>query len=166
MDGKFLYSASNDAYLRCFDTANGTCLKSIKFEHKLQTLAISPNGKRIACGMDGGKNPGSICIMNQSTLEIEKVLQEDDNTICRVCFSPNDDDVIYTGDWMRAVKSWSIKEGASTKRYEGHTSAIWSLDVSKNGQFVTSSHDATICLWNENQTTPIKILNGVEQQDY
>ena len=46
------------------------------------------------------------------------------------------------------IKIWNVEEGKCLKTLEGHTSAVYCIEVLDNGEIVSGSDDKTIRIWN------------------
>ena len=54
--------------------------------------------------------------------------------------------IITTSD-DKTIKIWDINTGAIIHQYDGHSDAVYAVDLMKNGNLVTGGKDGYVCVW-------------------
>jgi WD40 repeat protein len=141
LDGAGIYTRDNRGYsIKFSDLA--TTKEIIKCSSKINGIALSPDGKKLAGAGENGILYVWDILNNFSASEIKL-----GDHITAVSFSP-DGKRIITGDNKGVVK---IIEGGAVKLLSGHTSAIEQIRFNHAGKFMaTASKDKTVRLWNMN----------------
>ncbi|KAG2350128.1 WD40 repeat-like protein [Suillus weaverae] len=109
------------------------------------SVALSPDGKRIACGL----LDGTIQVWDMETGEaLCAPLQGHTSHVMSVAFSP-DGHRIVSGSYDCTVRVWDAKAGeALGSPLQGHASYVWSVAISPDGKrIVSGSKDETIRVW-------------------
>ncbi|KAG2747110.1 WD40 repeat-like protein [Suillus brevipes Sb2] len=120
--------------------------KIIHANDEVHSVAISPDGKRIACGL----YDGTIHVWDIETGEaLYDPLQGHTRPVSSVAFSP-DGRRIISGSWDKAVRVWDAKTGeALGSPLQGHTEWVRSVAISPDGKCIVSgSDDKTVRVWN------------------
>jgi WD40 repeat protein len=111
----------------------------------VHSVAMSPDRKRIACGLDDG----TIQVWDMETgEELCAPLQGHTESITSVAFSP-DGYLIVSGSDDTTVRLWDAKTGeALGSPLRGHTACVRSVVISPDGRrIVSGSEDKTIRVW-------------------
>ena len=109
----------------------------------VHSLALSPNGQRLACACDDGTF--QIWDLTNRTLELE--LKGHSYYVTSVAFSPNGERVASGSD-DSTVRIWDVKTGQLHRELKGHSGSVNSVAFSPNGERVASgSDDKTILIW-------------------
>ncbi|MBI5363995.1 MAG: protein kinase [Planctomycetes bacterium] len=101
------------------------------------------------------------------------------NSITSLAYAP-DAELMLTGSLDRSARLWSLPKGNCIAAFQGHTDAVWDVDISADGQrIVTASADGTARLWPGDPLTlakrlepaglaasfgPLPLLDAVEAQ--
>jgi RNA polymerase sigma factor (sigma-70 family) len=121
------------------------------------SLAISPDGKVVACGM-----PGKIQLRDGATGALLRDLDSSSGEAKpwqrqagAVAFTP-DGKKLIAGDHHTNVFVWDVATGKQLHKFAGHRGRVFSLSASADSTMVaTASEDSTILLWRlERLTTP------------
>lgn len=67
--GGWIYSGSEDCTVRVWDLESGACLRVLRTESAVSSLSLSPNGERLACGLEDGR------LLVWKTSDFEKELE-------------------------------------------------------------------------------------------
>jgi WD40 repeat protein/energy-coupling factor transporter ATP-binding protein EcfA2 len=118
----------------------------IKPSAKINSIALSPDGKRLA----GAGDNGSLYIWDVSNNYSVREIPEMGNAITAVQFS-NDGRTIVVGDNRGVIKLFDNLAGIVIRTLSGHTSAIEQIRFNHAGSFMaTTSRDKSVRLWNIN----------------
>ncbi|KAG2340093.1 WD40 repeat-like protein [Suillus weaverae] len=112
---------------------------------EVYSLAMSPDGKRIACGL----SDGTIQVWDIETGEaLDAPLQGHTSHVASVAFSP-DGKCIVSGSGDQTIRVWDAKTGVPLgSPLHGHTSRVQSIAISRDGKrIVSGSEDNTIRVW-------------------
>jgi WD40 repeat protein len=109
------------------------------------SVALSPDRKCIACGLDDG----TIQVWDIDTGEaLCPPLQGHTTLVASVAFLP-DGRRIISGSYDTTVRVWDVKTGKPLgSPFQGHTNYIWSVAISLDGKcIVLGLDDMTIRVW-------------------
>ncbi|KAG2343330.1 WD40 repeat-like protein [Suillus weaverae] len=119
--------------------------KILHANDEIYSVALSPDGKCIACGL----LDGTIQVWDIETGQaLCAPLQGHTRYVMSVAFSP-DGHRIISGSYDKTVRVWDAKTGeALGSPLQGHTSYVWSVTISPDGKCIVSgSDDNTIQVW-------------------
>ncbi|KAG1792155.1 uncharacterized protein HD556DRAFT_1482212 [Suillus plorans] len=118
--------------------------KIIHANHEVYSVAMSPDRKRIACGLHNG----TIQVWDTETGEaLCAPLQGHTHTVASVAFSP-DRHRIVSGSEDYTVRVWDVATGKALGTLQGHTGWVYSVAISRDGnRIVSGSDDRTIRVW-------------------
>ncbi len=113
------------------------------------SLAISPDGKVVACGM-----PGKIQLRNGDTGALLRALDSGSKDVTpwhrqagALAFT-SDGKKLLAGDHHTNVFVWDVATGKELHKLAGHRGRIFSISVSPdNTMFTTASEDSTVMVW-------------------
>jgi RNA polymerase sigma factor (sigma-70 family) len=113
------------------------------------SLAISPDGKVVACGM-----PGTIQLRNGDTGALLRVLESGSKEwrvwhrqAGALAFT-SDGRRLIAGDHHANVFVWDVATGRQLHKFAGHRGRVFSVSASADGTMIaTASEDSTILLW-------------------
>ncbi|HUG94069.1 MAG TPA: WD40 repeat domain-containing protein, partial [Planctomycetaceae bacterium] len=150
-DSRQLAYASEDGVLKTLDPATGKELRSFGNElHRLQWVAFSGDGQRLAVGGGSFENPsfGRVTVFNAATGEQISTIGNDlKRPVMSLAWSP-DGTALLTSSNDAVARVWDAASGELKKTLGGHRSGLEASDVSPDGQIgLTSSGDGTIRLW-------------------
>lgn len=157
-DGTLLSTCDEHAGYNLFEIPSGNRIyppagkpmfgrfKSLQFATaapKLQALAFSPDGKRLA----GGCLAGSIRLWETDTgKELYKITAHKAG-VSSLIFSANGRHLISAG-FDGKIKLWDGQQHQQLCTFEGHSKQVCALAVSSDGEFLVSSGvDRTVRLW-------------------
>ncbi|KAG2340254.1 WD40 repeat-like protein [Suillus weaverae] len=119
--------------------------KMIHTDDVVYSVAMSPDGKRTACGLFDG----NIQVWDTDTSEaLYTSLQGHSRCVMSITFSL-DGHRIVSGSHDSMVRVWDAKTGeALGSPLQGHTGYVWSVAISPDGKrIVSGSEDKTIRVW-------------------
>jgi WD40 repeat protein len=165
-NGQQLLSGSDDRTLRLWHINTGECLRVLPGHSSwISCVTFNPNGTTFASSSEDQ----SICLWNSQTHQCLKVLQGYSNGIWTIAFSP-DGHSLASGSQDRKVRLWNLtnqKEPhpssliSPPSSLSAHTSWVWSVAFSPDGQLLaSSSEDCTIRLWHPQTQRLIHTLSG------
>lgn len=139
--GGFIYT-SGDGIIRKNDFIANSIIAEVST--RVKTLAISPDGNRLA----GGNEDGHIMLWDLANGNQQKQLHRIENTpITSIEFS-NDGTLLAFGDQTGNVTLWNLEESRRDKTFTGHESDVTDLEFSKGDELLAStSRDGTARLW-------------------
>jgi WD40 repeat protein len=167
-DGRVLASATGfNSPIKLVDTTSGQELKTLKvpFSMGVNTIAWSPDGKRLASAQWGmsrpidPNNPGaidfsfedmsfSVRLWDPATGAEISNLAGHKNFVMKLAFSP-DSRVLASAGYDSIIKLWDVGSGRELRTLTGHTGAINAIAFSPDGRFIVSgSDDGSTRLWN------------------
>lgn len=132
-----------------------SCLHTLNLSTPVNAVAISPQGRILACGGDNK----AIALCDLATQKIVSTLYGHFQAIRAVAFSP-DGKILASGSDDRAIVIWDFN---TTKEIciSAHSAAVRALAFSPNGQILASaSADKTIKLWDTSTYQEICTLSG------
>ncbi|KAI0125734.1 WD domain-containing protein [Xylariales sp. AK1849] len=150
-DAKLLAVALLDSTVKVFFTDSLKLYLNL-YGHKLPVLNmdISFDSKLIVtCSAD--KN---VRIWGLDFGDCHRALFAHQDSILQVVFVPHNQDGnghhFFSASKDRAIKYWDGDKFEQIQRLDGHHGEIWSLAISRNGNFIVSaSHDKSIRVWEE-----------------
>ncbi|KAJ7924599.1 hypothetical protein B0H13DRAFT_1601475, partial [Mycena leptocephala] len=149
LDGTRVVSGLQIGRVQIWNTTTGKEESKVRYKPtSLDSVAFSPDGRRIICGTSE-----AIIIYNGITGEMENKIETAAGsltpTLCRtVAFSP-DAKRLVTGSDDTCVRIWNATTGELEALLEGHKSWVVSAAISQDGRRVVSgSTDGRILVWN------------------
>ncbi|MGF1493175.1 MAG: NACHT domain-containing protein [Microcoleaceae cyanobacterium] len=144
-DGQMIASASRDKTIKLWKS-NGELIETLK-GHKTEAYqaTFSPDGSTI------------ISVSFDNTIKLWDI----DGTFLKtfgkhpqargIALSPDQQNMASVGE-DKTIRLWNLTNTSQTK-FQGHSDAIWSVDVSPDGQrIVSASADNTVKLWKADGT--------------
>ncbi|MBD2067173.1 NACHT domain-containing protein [Leptolyngbya sp. FACHB-671] len=168
-DGRLLASGGDDHAAKLWDVETGQCTKTWK-GHTNAILSFSLNATQSIVA--AGHEDQTVKLWNLKTGQIHKILQGHTNRVWSVAFSPipisiypdaeqNKKIVLASGSADRTIKLWNWQTGQCLQTLKGHTSWVWAIAFSPDGQLLASgSYDQTVRLWEVQTGKCISVMQG------
>jgi WD40 repeat protein len=162
LDGKLSASVSNvksrNVIVRSFETDKE--LAALTHPGKVNTVAISPDGKLIATGGDDYDTSLNVWDWKKGTV-VKGMLTRQTVSVFSVAFSPDSQLVASGGSGSLVnVKVFSLVKG-HLATLEGHSGTVLSVVFSSDGKLIASgSQDHTVNVWSLETQKLVKTLTG------
>ncbi len=144
-DNNGLFSASTDNTVRYWDLITGKNSVFVKYENKINSISVSPDGKYLT----GGTSDGKIILWDLSANKSTILYESDDNFVMVLRFN-NSGDKIAFGNKTGTLGILNLKTNR-VSRIKAHVSRINDLQFSPDDNLLaTASYDGTIKIWNAN----------------
>ncbi|MBD2092535.1 serine/threonine protein kinase [Microcoleus sp. FACHB-1515] len=148
-DRQFLASSNYGATISLWEFGTGRKLQTLRGEatHGYSSIAISPNGRIIACGSSASKN-GAIQTWDFVDRHLTGSASFDVHVglVQAVAVSP-DGKLLASGSRDMTVKLWNLHTGALVRHFQGHLSPIFSVAFSSNEFLVSGDGEGVIKVW-------------------
>jgi RNA polymerase sigma factor (sigma-70 family) len=136
-------------YWCCLDLTTGKQRWRTEEVVRTDSLAISPDGKVVACGM-----PGKIHLLKGDTGALLHVLDSGSKEwrvwhrqAGALAFTP-DGKKLIAGDHHTNVFVWDVATGKQLHKFAGHRGRVFSVSASADSTMLaTASEDSTVMLW-------------------
>jgi WD40 repeat protein/serine/threonine protein kinase len=148
-DQSRIVAAADDSTIIVWDARTGDELRRFETgQQKVQCIAISPDGRRIASGGENLDNySGEVKIWDAETGREIVTLKGRVASIAAVAFSA-DGTRIASGSADNTVRIWNAATGLELLTLDGHEGAVTSLAFHREGKLLLSgSTDQTIRAW-------------------
>jgi WD40 repeat protein len=123
----------------------------LELDATLQSIALSPDGKRAVTGSDGG----IVQFWSAETGEPLPVVKKHSSSVWRIVFSPDGGRVASCSTDHTACL-WDAQTGAPLGETLHHEDEVWDAAFSPDGTLVaTASYDHTVRLWNTTTGEPV-----------
>ena len=166
-DNNQLVSGGDDHATKLWDLKTGRCDRTWKgHTNSIFSIALSSDGQ-----MASGHEDQNVRLWNLSAGECLQTLQGHTNRVWSVAFAPKqvvsahrnnsdfDQAILATGSADCTIKLWNYKTGKCLHTLLGHTSWVWSISFSLDGQYlVSTSYDHTIKIWDVNTGKCLRTL--------
>jgi len=156
---RIITAGFNDNTIKVWDLATGDELMTLRgHESRMQALAISADGKRIAsCGDDR-----MIKLYDARSGTEVTTLRGHRGSVLTIAFSPDGKKVV-SGSFDKTVKLWDAETGTEIDTLDGHQDSLASVAFSPDGKrIVSGSDDKTIKLWDALNGAEVMTLQGHE----
>jgi WD40 repeat protein/uncharacterized caspase-like protein len=173
-DGTSTNAPIGNGKLRFWDPATGQLLRSIDAHYyAITSLAISPDGSRIATGSGYDQVTQGRLITSIQTLRIwdaksGKMLHSigPNAAVNAVAFSPDGQQVLSGSDDNQLIL-WDGASGQIVRRFDGHSGSITAVSFSSDGERVLSaSGDRTLKIWNRGTGALLVTLIGTADGEW
>jgi serine/threonine protein kinase/WD40 repeat protein len=115
---------------------------------EVTTLACSPDGARLAVGVE----EGMVHVIRLATLELERTIGERAAALRHVAFSPDSRRLLAStglsrgadprrGPWLFTVREWEVERGALLSNWQDHQGSVTWCDYAAGGRLVISVSD-------------------------
>jgi WD40 repeat protein/tRNA A-37 threonylcarbamoyl transferase component Bud32 len=142
-DGRSIVTASDDGELAWWDIESRTKMRTLPIAEGHHALALSPDGRTAAVGVDGG-----IQLVDLRTGDTRTATGALADNPSWVLFSPDSKTVVTTGLDGR-VTLWDAATGVPRETLRGHSDSTQQPVFSPDGETLyTVSHDGTAIAWN------------------
>ena len=143
-DGKTIVTSGYDGKIIVWNVAEKKPGQTIEKKGWIRRVAISPDGKNFAAGMEDGN---VILFETEGPKEL-KTFKAHEAAVYDVAFS-SDGAGLATCSTDKFAKVWDWKAEMPSEKFklEGHTDAVWAVAWSKDGFLATAAADRKIKLW-------------------
>jgi WD40 repeat protein/serine/threonine protein kinase len=139
-DGQWLATVGADA-VKLWNSRTGKELFAFHDSQGLRSIAISPDGQRLAAGGE------QIKVWDVRTGQELHRLTRFNKIAYRVAFCP-DSRHLVSAHFDKVVRVWDTATGELVRPIPAHAFTIWALTISPNGKFiVTGSADDALKVW-------------------
>ena len=155
---KYMVTASDDRTVRVWDYRKKKLLKILRppiskgVDGMLYSVAISPDGKTVACGGWTGYDwdrSNSIYIFDRASGKMTSRLTGVPNVIDRLLFSPSGKHLVATFGGSGGIRVYQIP-GYSLIKTEYYRGRTYGADFDRKGRLVTICYDGYIRLYDPN----------------
>lgn len=108
---------------------------------QLPSVAVSPDGKRIATG-SGGK---TIILWDATSGQLLRQLRGHRNLVLGLTFDPSGQRLLSAGR-DNDLRLWDVASGTTLRVFQGHVAGLWSVIV-RDGYAYTAANDGTLRRW-------------------
>jgi WD40 repeat protein/DNA-binding SARP family transcriptional activator len=146
-DDRWLVTASEDGELAVWDLRSGEKTRTLRIATGLHALALSPNGRIAAVGIDGG-----IQLVDLSSGEVRTTSGRLSGRPTWLLFGPDGDTVVST-NLDGTVTLWDVEAAAPRETLRGHWNSVQQPVFSPDAEtpdgetLYTVSHDGSAIAW-------------------
>ncbi|MDX1378871.1 MAG: WD40 repeat domain-containing protein, partial [Anaerolineales bacterium] len=159
-DSKFLLTAGDDHIARLWDVETGQVVNSIEHSDVLFRASFQPGGDLIAIS----SLDGSVVLWNPTLNEVSYI-NVSEKSLIDIIFS-GDGNYILVGGEDTFTTLWDVKSKSLIRTFKGHTSSVYSLDVSPDStQFISGSNDNTARIWDIETGETLMVLEMPEDME-
>ena len=154
LDNNRLATASSDTTIRIWDIETGACTQTLS-GHEKTVWCLAPIDERYLSSASGDETirlwdtQSGACIRIMSGSKMRSI-----RALCSIGGR-----MIASGSNDYKVRIWNIDTGVCIHVLEGHTSGVWSICQTDEGDLVTAGGDNTIRIWSPRSWTCLQVLN-------
>jgi WD40 repeat protein len=156
------FATTGRCRVQFWDAATGKMLRSISskswdFYESVDSLAISPDGRQLACAVF----ESTICRFDLTTSEELLFPQAHQKPIHDIAVAP-DGKTIATASGDRTVRRWETLTGKELRVLRGHKYGVYSVAFSPDGRMLASSgQDEKVILWDNTTGKELRRMQGM-----
>ncbi len=153
-----LFARDSKGVVRVYDSVRAETLATLETGDETNTLALSPDGRRLAAGT----KRGAVLLWNARSYARLDVLPGT-SKVTALAFSP-DGTRLAVGRVNRSIALFTCASGALERTFEGHESLVSCLAFSPDGtRLVSGSYDFTLRIWGLDSGESLLTLHGHTQ---
>lgn len=158
-ENRYLVTGSPDKTVRVWELATGRLIRTIRppigdgDEGMIHAVAISPNGKTIACGGRTGverERSYNIYIFDRESGRLTKRITGISQVILHLTYSKDGRFLVATLGWNQGIRVYQTPDYTLIAEDRVYGGGSVSADFDKEGRLVTTSHDGFIRLYEHN----------------
>jgi WD40 repeat protein/serine/threonine protein kinase len=160
-DGQRLFTVAGDGGVKLWDSRTGKHVRTFPDSQGFWTVAISPNGQRLAAGSghEGGKR-NDVKVWDADTGQEFCTLRGFSNVVKRVAFK-SDSRHLVSAHWDRTVRIWDTALRQEVFRIPAANAfAIYGLALSPDGKSAVTASADEVKVWDATMGLLIKTLPG------
>jgi WD40 repeat protein len=163
-DGSVLAMVDPRNQILVFDTATGKQIRKLELRDPTgHALALSADGKLLACGEAGGEEHTIRLWDLAANKELPQMILGRQRIVSKLVFAP--DGKQLAGISGAQVRLWDVTTGKRTRLYEGHDNQILAVAFSGDGQrLATAAADSTVRVWESGSEEELKKFTINDQQ--
>ncbi len=141
-----LITRANVTRLRALTTISG--------KNDVYSLAVSPDGRLLALGLESG-----VELWDLSTMQRTARLGPYGGIVPALAFSP-DSRSLAVGSWDRNLDLWDTASGEKVRPFTGHTDWVAKVDFSPDGKLLASvGNDNKLFVWDAASGAPLRMVD-------
>ena len=159
-NGTQIISVGQDQKIKFWDLGSGSEVLTLGGNALIYTMALSPDGSRIATG---GRN-GIATVWDADSGDFLFSLPANTGILTSLSFSP-DSKYLATGGTDQTTKIWDVSPAGTSEwmTLAEHTSVVESAEFSPDGRKIaTASRDGTAIIWDGSDGRKLLTLDGFE----
>lgn len=150
-DGRLIATASTDISMRVWDAASGKMIRSSDLVPQVKSVALSPDGKRVAATTQGATH---YRVRSEST--VTNLLQK----LFGGSNKKGEKQFLHTD---RICRVWDSESNTELFRLKSHDDRVTSIEFSADHKhIVTSSWDQTVRLWDADTAEELKVWKSFD----
>jgi WD40 repeat protein len=155
-DGKLLALVDPRNQLLLFDTTSGKQIRKIDLRDPIgHAVALSPDGKLLACGEAGGEEHTVRLWDLANDKELPPLQLGKLRLVTKLLFAP--DGKQLAGISGGHIRVWDVTTGKRSRLYEGHENLVLAIAFSWDGQKLASAGaDGTVRVWESASEEEVK----------